>query len=158
RRTRPGRGPGRVRPAAGGDHQGPGPVAADLLPDGRLRSLRPGGAGLLLGAYRPRPGTAVGGGGLNGTDTGRAQAVVPLAYLARAARLVSAARRAQRRPAMAASWAPGRYRAGRRRGLGVWVDDGAGADDGAGMDDRAEADGTAVTVGSMVVEGTAGSS
>ena len=53
-RADPGRRAGGLRPAAGGDHQGPGPAPADLLADRGLRALRPGGARLLLGADRPR--------------------------------------------------------------------------------------------------------
>ena len=43
-----------LRPAAAGDHRRPRPAAPDLLADGRLRSLRPHRARLLLGAHRPR--------------------------------------------------------------------------------------------------------
>ena len=43
-----------LRPAAGRDHPRPGPQAADLPEDRRLRPLRPGGRRLHLGAHRPR--------------------------------------------------------------------------------------------------------
>ena len=55
----PGRRARSLRPAPGGHRQGPGPAPADLRADGRLRSLRPGGARLLLGAHRPRGRTEV---------------------------------------------------------------------------------------------------
>ena len=41
-----------LRPAPGGHHQRPRPAAADLPPDGGLRSLRPAGPRPALGAHR----------------------------------------------------------------------------------------------------------
>ncbi len=49
-RADPGRGPCRIRPAPGRDHQGPRAAQADLRADRQLRPLRPRGTRLLLGA------------------------------------------------------------------------------------------------------------
>ena len=52
-RRHPARGDRGLRPAAGRDHPRPGPAAADLRPDRRVRPLRPRAARLHLGAHRP---------------------------------------------------------------------------------------------------------